>query len=175
MSRQTLHPRLQSVIDEADKKGGTPPTPPPRGPKVRPKRPAVESPSVLICHEKHGERYYFVVNDEELFKAALSIVRGRLKEGYWYHEPGSPPTPPDYSEEDILKLPASLQAPARKKVGEYKQASRFWQDTSDDWDSVNSICASADGSAAWRLLRDRSDHECERVSLERASDLNEYR
>jgi hypothetical protein len=64
-------------------------------------RPILSKPSVLICHEKHGEVYFLVNDDEDLFRVALSIVRGRLKAGWWYGEPGDAPTPPDFTKEDV--------------------------------------------------------------------------
>ncbi len=134
-------------------------------PRARRERVYVEGRSVLVLREKHGERYYVVDNDQELFKVALNIVRGRLKEGHWYHPPGDPPVPPDYAEEDILKMPKSLQAEARKKVQDYKSRSRSWDDANEDWLQVNEVCSSGDGRKAMQLLESRGDWEYEGFSL----------
>ena len=133
----------------------------------RRERKVVEGRTVVVLREKHGNRYFVVDNDEELYALSLSIVRGRLASGYFYHEPGDPPVPPDYTEEDVLKMPRSLQAEARKKVQDYKVKSRYWDDERDSWHDINEACASANGRLAWEILRDR-DGEYEQVSLEPA-------
>ena len=51
------------------------------------KRIHVDCPSVLVLHEKHGERYFIVNNDAELFNAALVILKGRLEADCFYFEP----------------------------------------------------------------------------------------
>jgi hypothetical protein len=139
----------------------------------RKERVYVKQRSVFVLKEKHAERYYVVDSDEDLFRIALNVVRGRLKSGYWYHEPGLPPPPPDYSEEDVLKMPKSLQAGARKKVQDYKQASREWDEENRGWLLVQEVCSVADGRKAMEFLESRSDHAYEGFSLEPA-DTTDY-
>lgn len=134
-------------------------------PKARRERVYVKGRSVLVLAEKHGTRYYVVDSDEDLFKVALVVVRGRLKDGY-YHAPGEAPTPPDYAEEDILKMPRSLQAEARKRVQEYKLRSREWDDANEDWILLQEVCSTANGRKAMELLEARSDWGYEGFSLE---------
>lgn len=134
----------------------------------------VEGRTVLVCHEKHGQRFYVVDSDEELLKVAVTILRGRLKEGHWYHDPGPEPVPPDFDEAAVPKMPRSMQAGARKVLQEHKERLRFWNREKTDWEGIVQAAASADGELAWQTLRDRSDWEYERISLEPASDLSEY-
>ncbi len=121
-----------------------------------------------MCREKHVDRYFVVDSDEELYATALKILRGRLKSTYYYFDPGPKPEPPDYPEEIVHNLPLSLRALAVKKLQEYKERTSEWEKESEFWGDVNLVCSEADGRRAWGLLRDRSNHEYERVFVEPA-------
>ncbi len=132
-----------------------------------PPRPIVGSRSVLVLHEKHGNQYFVVDDDEGLFAAALTILRRRLMSD-WYYGPGTAPAPLDYVQDDIAKLPPSFRDDAQRKLKDNVERTRVWQYESKIWEDVNSACSSADGRLAWQILKSRSDHEYERVSIEEA-------
>lgn len=137
--------------------------------KPRPARPIIEQPTLVILHEKHGQWHFLVQNDEDLFRVALSVVRGRQKQGYWYEKAGPKPTEPGFTAAEIEKLPKALQADAQKKLQAYERDLRYWQEVNQNHQDITKCLAENDGRLAWRILRDRSDDEYERVSLERLS------
>lgn len=141
---------------------------------MKKERKYVEGQTVVVLKEKHCPRYYVVDTDEELFALALNIVRGRLLAGYWYNEPGDPPKEPDYTLEDVEKLPSSLQAAARKVLQEYNERYAEWEDVKEEWDTLNEVASSGDGREAWEFLLSRRDYEYEQVSLEPVRG-NEYK
>jgi len=136
--------------------------------KPRPVRPFVEQPSIVICHEKHCERYFLVNNDADLFRVALSILKGRFKQTDWgwFIEPEAPPESPGFTAEDVAKLPAALQADAQKKLQAYHQALRVNQNERADWEELQKVAQGTDGRAAWQVLRNNSDGEYARISIE---------
>lgn len=129
---------------------------------------------MVVCKEKHGTRYYVVESEEELFRLSLNILRGRFKSGYFYHEPQGRPSPPDFKADDIPGMPASLRDPATRQWGRYTTDLRDWEQATAQWARVNKAASEADGPLAWEVLRERSDHEYESVTLEPAEGL-EYR
>jgi hypothetical protein len=133
-------------------------------------RPTVRGPSVVICHEKHGDLYFYVEDDVELFGVALSIVRGRLRSGHWYYKPEEEPrNKPDFTREDVSKMPASLQEDARKKLNSYSEKLKRWEHEQSVWADINKAVETKDGYLAWTLLRDLGG-EYSRVSVEEVKD-----
>lgn len=140
----------------------------------KPPRPFVEGRSVLVLKEKHSDRYFVVDNDEELFAAAVMVLRGRLKAGCFYYDPGEPPPGPDFSQADADKLPASLREAAMSQFRRHEEKLRVHANEKQEWDDINLVCASADGRAAWRILRAQADHEYQGVYLEGACTSYSY-
>jgi hypothetical protein len=137
---------------------------PKKGP--RPQRPIVGGPSVLVLREKHADRYFIVNNDEELFAAAVLVLRGRLKANCYYTDPGPPPAGPDFGPADVDKLPTSLREAAMSQFRRHEERLRSHAHDKQEWDDINLVCATADGRAAWRILQGRGDHEYEGVYVE---------
>ena len=140
----------------------------------KPPRPFVDGRSVLVLKEKHSDRYFVVDNDEELFAAAVMVLRGRLKAGHFYYDPGEPPPGPDFSQADADKLPASLREAAMSQFRRHEDKLRSYAHDKQEWDDINLACASADGRAAWRILRNRGDHEYESVCIDQACTSYSY-
>ena len=135
---------------------------------ARPVRPFISQPSIVVCHEKHGERYFLVNNDEDLFRVALSVLKGRFKSDWgWFYEPQAPPVAPGFTAEDIEKLPKALQADAQKKLTSYQQTLRATQNARAEWEELKKAAEGTDGRAAWQVLRNNSDGEYARISIER--------
>jgi hypothetical protein len=138
-------------------------------PKARPPRPLVAEPSVLVLHEKHGEVYFHVPDEESLLRAALLVVKGRLKDGHWYYDPSNDaPKGPGMTKEQVAALPdGPIKADAEKRVAAHTSALRAWYSDVEGWKRVREAVDKDDGRAAWQVLRDYSDGEYQRVSLER--------
>lgn len=46
----------------------------------------LSTPGILIFKEKHGIRYFVCNTKEDFCKAAMHVLRHRLKDGYWYYD-----------------------------------------------------------------------------------------
>lgn len=127
------------------------------------KRIWINEPSVLILHEKHGCRYYEVQNEKQLFSAALTILRARVKDGYWYNKP-SPPKELSFSREDVEKMPEALRKEPMRQLAAYKLTFDFFKEEQLTWNNIQKAIA-GDSELAWKVLYARSDYEYERVEL----------
>lgn len=128
-------------------------------------RKLVTRPSVLVCHEKHGNRYFAIPDDEALKRAALKILGDRVKDGYWYGVIGEAPRALK-SVADLGGLPDHLWSAHNDAVKTYKRELDAFERRRDLLDEIAKSLAEKDGVLAWRVLRERSEHEYERVSLE---------
>lgn len=134
---------------------------------TRPARPIVTEPMLLILHEKHGNLYFSIPDEETLFKVALDIVAKRDKAGYWYYAPEKPKSP-SMTEEEVTKLPdGKTKDFARKELAEYKAEKRRYDDEMLDETERKRAIKEKDGRRAYRVLCDHSDGEYQRMTLER--------
>ncbi len=135
--------------------------------KSKPLLPIVTTPSVVVCHEKHGNRYFSAKDDAELFETALKILKGRLaRKGEWYYEPDVVKADPGFTQADVDKLPAALKDDAQRKLKQSLNVATQYRREKAEWDRINKAVNENDGKLAWEVLRDRNDHEYEGVSLE---------
>jgi len=126
-----------------------------------------EGPKLLVCHEKHGEGYFHIPDEETLHKVALSILTGRYKQGYWYGLP-SVPNPPTYdTKEKVDELKGEIHGQALKLLVRYKGELAYYQQQKEQHEDILRAVTFALGELAWEILRERSDNEYERVVLER--------
>lgn len=136
-------------------------------------RPDVKKPSVLILHEKHGDRHFLVRDDAELHVTALAVLKARHKSGYYYHRPEKPKDPGiTQGQYDIL--PEALRPEAKRRLNTYSHELRWYESESEWYESMLRVIESGDGKAAWRLLRNR-DGEYERADLVPFQNPEEYR
>lgn len=136
---------------------------------IRPRRPVIDKPSLLVLNEKHGDRYFHVEDDAALFRAALTVVLQRYKEGYWYANPMDcdQPKNPGMTMEQAKTLPdGPIRVAAVAAVNQYRQACREVDDLTDTWNIIQKAVNDRDGRLAWQVLRDYSDGEYQRVSIE---------
>ena len=137
-------------------------------------RPAVEGPSVLVLHEKHGNQYFNVPDEPALFKAALEILKARLKAGWYYDPEDSKPKDPGATRAEVGAMkPGPIRQFSAAVVRRYEEELRWWKHLKEQWLGIQQSVKDADAKLAWRLLRERSDHEYENVSIERF--CKEYR
>lgn len=149
------------------------PKPVPRQP-----RPIVEEPMVLILHEKHGELHFHVPDETALFKFSLDIVTKRLRAGFWYPDPKDyVPQDPGMTKEQAEALPPGpIRNSAMSAVSAYRTALNTHRSVVEGWETVQKSVKEKDGKLAWRVLRDYSDGEYQRVSLEKyCSEYYEYK
>lgn len=79
--------------------------------------------SVLVTDEKHGNSYYDASTPELLAASALTILRDRFNDGYWYYEPKAPElnytdeqkSIMELTDEEIANLPVALRASTEKQ------------------------------------------------------------
>lgn len=127
-------------------------------------------PSVLVCHEKHGNRYFNALTEEDLYKSALKIVKERSGPDYcYYNDPEEfRASPPDIPREMVNAMP-----PGRTKDSllnqwiAYKRHEADHKESVDEYQRIANCIRDNDGKAAFRILCDRSDHEYERIEVEK--------
>jgi len=79
--------------------------------------------SVLVTNEKYGQSYYDASTPELLAASALTILRSRFEDGYWYYEPELPEVHytdeqkgiMNLTDEEVAALPAVLRESTEKK------------------------------------------------------------
>jgi hypothetical protein len=134
-------------------------------------RPIVSKPQLLVLHEKHGNLYFHIKNDKVLFAIALDVLTNRLKSGYWYHNP----TKYDFKSEvpEISRAEAEalqeggLKTLALEKVRAHERRQRDRDNELREWADLKKAVETKSGRLAWQVLKARSDHEYERISLEK--------
>lgn len=123
-------------------------------------------PGVVVLEEKHGTAYYNAPDEETLHKVALTILKGRHKAGYWYHKPEAPKKP-DYTDPtEIAGLRGDLKKRAEERLTRYKGELAQYEDEKLRFEDIQKAVRENDGALAWRILRERSDYEYEKVTLE---------
>lgn len=137
-------------------------------------KPVIDRPSVLVLHEKYGEIYFFVPNEETLFSTALEIVKARYNSGRYYSEPVHP-GPAPITKEQIESLPDVMKDDGRKKLTAYVRELKFHRREKEMWDEFLEALKEEDGRAAWQFLYERGAYEYERVSIEKILGPGEYR
>lgn len=138
---------------------------------------------VIVCHEKHGERYYDASTTETLAASALQILTDRWEEGYWYNDPREYYTEEKmrtYTPEEIEALPSNeLKVRAEQQNRRAKDNQRQFDRDLAFYEQVQRVVEQQDLSTrtvgrgryerevpiAWDLLQERSDYEYERVEL----------
>lgn len=138
----------------------------------RPRRPVVEEPSLLICHEKHGDLHFHVPDEDAVFHTALDIVTKRLKAGHWYVNPKDyEPKNPGMTKEQAEALPEGpIRKAALQEIASHQRQIREYEGFKESWDAIHKAISEKDGRLAWQVLRDYSDGEYQRVSIERYCD-----
>lgn len=150
---------------------------------------------VLVCYEKHGERYWDATSPEALARSALAILTERWKEGYWYSDPDDDGLGDSewaekrraeiakaraLSREEIEALPTSarqavisLRRESRQQVERdrrardwYERAKRVVEEQDLGTVTVGRNRFAREVPEAWVLLEERSDCEYERVAVE---------
>lgn len=127
-------------------------------------------PSVLVAHERDRAQYLDAATEDAFHAACLHLLRERFQAGYWYPDPDQATEPTvDLDEAGLAHLTADSPTHElyRRQVSE-RDLWRRNQDRYVRWySSARRALEIGDGELAWRCLRARSDHEYERVELER--------
>lgn len=137
-------------------------------------------PGVIVLEEKHGTYYYDGSTIEKCRAVALSVLRQRDKEGYWYHHPdqlwpnGASGEAP-FSEEKLATIAElceqlgddSSLRDAKRKNNSWARERREYTDALSWWEDKEQALAENDGNAAWTLLMERADYQYESFRKER--------
>lgn len=134
-----------------------------------PQKPREYIPGVVVCEEKHGNRYYHAPDETTLHKIALMILGGRLKAGYWYYKPTAKDKPkaPDYTNPtEIDTLRGEIKAKAVSALRGFQSEMKRYEQDVEDFNDIERAVKEQDGKLAWEILRFRSGGEYEKVALE---------
>jgi hypothetical protein len=131
--------------------------------------PPVPGPQLLICKEKHGERYYYLPTEAHLHAVALDIVKERFVQ-HWYGTSEES----FQSDEDLegLKVQVNsisdpdLRRGAAAELKRKQQAAAYAREGLDDYVTAKKAVETNDGELAWELLNSRASAEYEYVRLE---------
>jgi hypothetical protein len=128
--------------------------------------------SILILHEKHGDRFYAVPTLDALYAAAVATIIERNEEG-WFYEPDQPDIMP-FMKEQIDALPAGETKDSLTKLYEDKQRqlTQYAQDLKD-WYVIQQAIKEEDGRTAWQVMRQHKSYEYEDWNIETAIDATE--
>ncbi len=118
---------------------------------------------ILLVHEKHGTRYFYVPEEKDINAVALKIVQERHQNSY-YPAPDEQDEP-DVAEEVIATLPKTVQRAAIQAWERYRRDKDERQRQQDDFDLAEAAVEQNDGEKAWELLKLRSEYEYERCEL----------
>lgn len=128
--------------------------------------PIITEPRLLVFREKHGVSYYLVNDDNMLYAAALKVLTQRFETGYWYYKPAKKPEAPDFTQEQVATMPASMQAGANEKLSAYTRALRRYDVEVEDYESIKKAVKAKDGKLAWQSLCAHQNAEYEGFRLE---------
>jgi dsDNA-binding SOS-regulon protein len=136
---------------------------------------------ILVCHEKHYNRYFAIHDDKELHDVCVKILKERLKEKYYdptmYME--NPKDKLGMSLKDIKNLPKGIiRDEAEKKYQEWQKEVEEWDKMTKFKERVKTVIEKSypgDQSPrglkleAFGLLELRKHDEYERIELEDTS------
>jgi len=106
---------------------------------------------IIIFKEKHSDRYFDASTEEATLKAFYSILKERLKAGYWYQEPESlekqlaryiKPEDAEYAkipEEVLITLPEEIQKKARRIPTLTARVERQYAGEMEWWNNLNKV------------------------------------
>jgi len=122
-------------------------------------------PQILIEYGKHDNEFWYIADEAALHRAAIKIVAARVKCGY-IRPPGDGPEglQEEVPAEMLARLPKAMQEQAKRTKERNAYARREYATAVKLW-VLAQRAQDGDGAAAWELLRERRDHEYERVEL----------
>jgi hypothetical protein len=126
---------------------------------------AITWPQLWVVNWHHETEHYVVESPEDLFAAALWLVRERAEQRYYpsLDDPPSPPKAPEFSREEAATRPEGWE-----RTG----ALREWETYDANWENYRRTLAEAqtvgrllrpegNGKEAWVFLNGRRDYEGE--------------
>lgn len=133
----------------------------------------VECSQILIFQEKHGTRYFDGTTDKARYAAALYILKQRFEEGWWYGEEEKVPSlegtidDTGLTIQQIEDLPdGKIKKEALEAVKSLKRSIRYAKEHNYQLKLIKKALDESNGRLAYSVLRDRSDHEYERMEVE---------
>lgn len=128
--------------------------------------------SILVLHEKHGNRYYSIPTLEALYAAALATINERNEEG-WFDEPEQP-KPFEFTDVQIDTMEESETKDYLKKafLRRKDDMKQYYEDL-DDWNAIQKVVKDQDGRVAWQIMRFHKSYEYEDWNIEEAIDASE--
>lgn len=124
-----------------------------------------EYPKLLVAHEKHGDRYFLLTSEKDLFKVALKLVKERVEQGYFYkqEEPEKPTTEQGW----IDSHPSiAVRQAARREWLRYKEKLSYANDMNEAHLLSSAAIATGNGEMAVEALKLHRDYEYEGYTVE---------
>lgn len=125
-------------------------------------------PQLLICKEKHGNRFFYIPTEAHLHAIALKIVRQRFDEG-WY---GTNKEEFETNEDlDALKAQVNAISNPDLRRGATAELKRKQERVAHSKESLEQYLTAKEaldknyGELAWELLSSRAEYEYEYVTL----------
>lgn len=120
----------------------------------------LNSRTLLIFREKHGNRHFLVPTVDDLYGAALKLLDERNTEG-WFDKPEQPEAF-EYNEEQLKALPeGKVRDAAFKLYEEYLDEVKQYEEDKAVYDRVIRAIEEKDGRLAWYIIKDRKSYEYE--------------
>lgn len=114
---------------------------------------------VMILNETTGRMAFDVSTDEQLYQVSLMIVNERRNAGH-YPEP-TPSESADFHAQTVRTLPPSLQDFARKKLGDFRESARRYEEAKEQYERMLAIVENQNGPEAFAFLTSRMEFEGE--------------
>ena len=153
---------------------------------------------VLVFEEKHHTYHYYAPTISMRNAVCLQVLKRRVEEGFWYHEPKEPECPEflqvnkeavvickkpgtwdQLSDNDLrvidelIKLISpSFHKLAERRMVQFKNSTNAYIEDKHNWDLIQKAINDNDGNAAYKVLSARSDYEYEKMREEYAEVVN---
>lgn len=118
---------------------------------------------ILVCYEKHGNRYLDASTPEKLGESALKVLKERWNEGYFYYAPIKPEEPPVM---DLESIPEPFKEQAKNMLLDYNRALDRYTKELREYNYLKDVIENNKTDKAWKTLDWFGESDYERVSIE---------
>lgn len=123
---------------------------------------------ILVETGKHEHRYFNATTEEQLYAAALKLLKERMHPRYGYiQKPDKPRSAgPAVTKEQASQLPdGKVKTMALRELDDYAREQLEYTDALAEYQEAERALRESDGKAAWEVIDGRRDHEYEEVRL----------
>lgn len=124
----------------------------------------IETGQILMWHGKHSVEYYNINTLPDLYKVSLHLLKVFFEIGY-IQKWDLTGKELDYTKDDILNMPESIQEDMIKKLRLNERDIASYKENNDIFDKATKCIETNDGQTAFRVLMNRCDNEYERIEI----------